>query len=176
MVARQEAHQAHTALRRSHGGFAASRWTFRKYAKRSFGVHFDRRWFLAQARVESGLDQRARGVRGARGIMQILPATFGELNAAWLEDAHRPAWHIAVGIAYDRLLYDGAPPSFSPYDRIAWMLAAYNCGGGCVRRAWLRCGRCSAWPELAVQLPAITSAYVEKIRALHLKLLYSHFL
>ncbi|MDH3559685.1 MAG: transglycosylase SLT domain-containing protein [Gammaproteobacteria bacterium] len=80
---------------------------FKKYAKHYFGPNFDWRWFKAQAVAESGLKPNAKSKSGARGIMQILPSTFSEIQKKnpHLKDMDSPRWNIAAGIYYDRLLY-----------------------------------------------------------------------
>ena len=80
---------------------------FRKYAKHYFGPGMDWRWFKAQAIAESGLKPDARSKSGARGIMQIMPGTFREIQKknAHLKDVNSPRWNIAAGIYYDRQLY-----------------------------------------------------------------------
>src|SRR5689334_7320638 len=66
----------------------AARWPrdydehFQKYTKRYFGPSFDWRWFKAQAITESHLLPDARSAAGARGLMQILPSTFAEIQQA----------------------------------------------------------------------------------------------
>ena len=57
---------------------------FRKYTKHYFGPHFDWRWFKAQGIAESGLRPNAHSSAGAKGIMQILPATAAGWAAAAL--------------------------------------------------------------------------------------------
>ena len=52
---------------------------FRKYSKRFFGPGFDWRWFKAQGIAESGLREDAESWVGAKGIMQIMPATLREI-------------------------------------------------------------------------------------------------
>ena len=48
---------------------------FRKYGKRYFGVGYDWRRFKAQAMAESNMDSTATSAVGARGLMQLMPAT-----------------------------------------------------------------------------------------------------
>ncbi len=76
-------------------------------------------------RVESDFDARAVSDKGARGLMQVMPATarrFG-FDASRLQD---PVHNVAAGATYLRWLldrYDG------DLDRV---LAAYNAGEGAV--------------------------------------------
>ena len=74
--------------------------TFRKYAKRFFGVGFDWRLFKAQAMTESRLNPLAQSQVGARGIMQLMPSTFLEIQSKhpdWLS-VDDVEWNIAAGI------------------------------------------------------------------------------
>ena len=82
---------------------------FRKYAKRFFGIGLDWRWFKAQGIAESGLRENAESWVGAKGIMQIMPATLQEIAAKsslQVLDGSDPGQNIAAGVFYDRHLYD----------------------------------------------------------------------
>ncbi len=102
---------------------------------------------LAVAHTESGFDARARSRKGARGVMQIMPATsIGEygIDPALL---WRPGLNIRIGIHFLRRLirrYGG---------RTDLALSYYN-GGSAVGA-----------PGRARVLPA-TYAYVRKVRSL----------
>jgi soluble lytic murein transglycosylase-like protein len=81
----------------------------------------------ALARAESAFDPRALSRKGARGILQLMPATaerFG-VEASWLWD---PEWNVEAGARYLRFLID----EFDGDLRL--VLAAYNAGEGAVRR------------------------------------------
>ena len=92
---------------------------------------------LSVIRQESGFDPSAVSGAGARGLMQIMPATarqvaltlkIGYSREKLLKD---PAYNLAIGRAYlEELIagYDGS---------IVLALAAYNAGPGNVRR-WLQ--------------------------------------
>ncbi len=104
--------------------------SFRKYSKRFFGVPFDWRLFKAQALTESNLDTAATSWVGARGIMQLMPLTFREVqsrNPAFtsIDD---PEWNIAAGIYYDRRLWRTWQDSVDNEDHRAFMFASYNAG------------------------------------------------
>ena len=80
---------------------------FRKYTKRYFGVGTDWHWFKAQGMAESDLTPTARSRVGARGIMQLMPSTYGMIKSALprfgaIDD---PEWNIAAGILHDRDLW-----------------------------------------------------------------------
>ena len=80
---------------------------FRKYTKHYFGPHIDWRWFKAQGIAESGLSPEASSSAGAKGIMQILPATYEDIRSKnpHFSRIEEPRWNIAAGIYYDRMLY-----------------------------------------------------------------------
>lgn len=78
-------------------------------------------------RVESNFDARAVSHKGARGLMQVMPATARRFGFD-AERLHDPVHNIAAGATYLRWLlerYEG------DLDRV---LAAYNAGEGAVDR------------------------------------------
>jgi membrane-bound lytic murein transglycosylase F len=105
--------------------------TFRKYSKRFFGAGFDWRVFKAQGMTESNLDPRAKSWVGARGIMQLMPSTFLEIQTrnptfATIDDVE---WNIAAGIFYDRRLWlQWRDDSVERDDHRHFMFASYNAG------------------------------------------------
>ncbi|RVH62688.1 lytic transglycosylase domain-containing protein [Sinorhizobium meliloti] len=82
------------------------------------------RWIRAVMRVESRNDPSAISLKGAMGLMQIMPATWTELRARHQlgEDVFEPRDNILAGAAYLAELHDlyGSPG----------FLAAYNAGPG----------------------------------------------
>lgn len=111
--------------------------TFRKYSKRYFGVAFDWRIFKAQGMTESNLQPDARSPVGARGIMQLMPSTFAEIQTknpeiAKLDD---PEWNIAAGILYDRTLWQAWERDSVESHRREFMFGSYNAGRGTIRKA-----------------------------------------
>ena len=111
--------------------------SFRKYSKRFFGAGFDWRLFKAQAMAESQLDPKAHSAVGARGLMQLMPSTFREIQSrnpdfASIDD---PEWNIAAGIQYNRTLWNLWKDNNSDFDRQHFMLASYNAGRGTILRA-----------------------------------------
>lgn len=111
---------------------AADRYdpTFKKYTKRYFGVGFDWRIFKAQAMTESRLDPEARSWVGARGIMQLMPNTFQEIqskNPEWLS-VDDEEWNIAAGVFYDRKLWRLWKGDVGEGDHHQFMFASYNAG------------------------------------------------
>lgn len=141
---------------------------FKKYSKRYFGPLFDWHWFKAQAIAESALNNNAESHVGARGIMQIMPGTFGDINK---KNPHftaldSPHWNIAAGIYYDRTLYrkiKNAPVQ----DKLYMTFASYNAGYGRILNAAKRVGNKEKnWDDMRKYLPKETRGYVRRIRKL----------
>jgi soluble lytic murein transglycosylase-like protein len=98
----------------------------------------DRRLIRAVIRHESGFDPDAVSSRGARGLMQLMPATAGELRVRCPVD---PRENVLGGTRYLRRLRDrlGSWPR---------AIAAYHAGPGRVE---------------AGRIPAETRRYVERV-------------
>jgi membrane-bound lytic murein transglycosylase F len=110
---------------------------FQKYAKRYFGAGTDWRWFKAQGMAESDLTPTARSRVGARGIMQLMPSTYGQIKSALpkfgrIDD---PEWNIAAGILHDHDLWVLWNRDVPEDQRWAFMFASYNAGEGTIMRA-----------------------------------------
>ncbi|MDX0484471.1 transglycosylase SLT domain-containing protein [Sinorhizobium medicae] len=111
-------------------------------AARRFGIPAT--WIRAVMRVESRGDVRAISPKGAMGLMQIMPATWGDLRArhGLGGDPYDPRDNIMAGAAYLREMHDRyGSPGF---------LAAYNAGPG----------RYEEYRATGRPLPAETRAYV----------------
>jgi membrane-bound lytic murein transglycosylase MltF len=111
--------------------------TFQKYTKRYFGAGTDWRWFKAQGMAESDLTPGARSRVGARGIMQLMPSTYGQIKSALprfgaIDD---PEWNIAAGILHDHDLWTMWTRDVPEANRWAFMFGAYNAGEGTIMRA-----------------------------------------
>jgi membrane-bound lytic murein transglycosylase F len=149
--------------------------TFKKYSKRYFGAGFDWRVFKAQAMAESELNPKARSHVGARGLMQLMPSTFGTIQSVRPEfrSIDDPEWNIAAGIMHDRYLWTlwkNQPGD----ERRHFMFGSYNAGEGTIARA------CSVaresklddtrWPNIEQVAPKVqrwryreTVGYVKRI-------------
>ena len=141
---------------------------FRKYSKRYFGPLFNWHWFKAQAIAESGLNANAVSSVGAIGLMQIMPATFKEINDAnpHFAEVDKPRWNIAAGIYYDRLLYTKFPRT-PEQDRLYLALASYNAGYGRILNASRRLKTDTPlWHQVKPHLPRETRGYVHRIKRL----------
>ena len=142
---------------------------FRKYTKRYFGPHIDWRWFKSQGIAESGLDPGAASEAGARGVMQIMPATYQEIrkqNPHFL-DVQQPRWNIAAGIYYDRQLYDKwrTPPPGE--ERLYFAFGSYNAGYGRIYQAFRQVPEeAESWHAVRPYVPSQTRHYVKRIQRL----------
>lgn len=100
---------------------------FRKY---SAGMDWDWRLLAAQAYAESHFNPRARSWVGARGLMQIMPAT-GRSYGARTATLNDPDVSVRVAARFlsdlNRYLLDKVP---SDKERTKFIIAAYNCGIG----------------------------------------------
>jgi membrane-bound lytic murein transglycosylase F len=151
--------------------------SFKKYTKRYFGPAFDWRVFKAQAMAESELNPRARSHVGARGLMQLMPSTFGTIQSARPEftSIDDPEWNIAAGIMHDRYLWTlwkNQPDD----ERRRFMVGSYNAGEGTISRACSVARQAqlddTRWPNIEHVAPTVqrwryreTVGYVRKIEA-----------
>lgn len=142
---------------------------FKKYSKRYFGPHFDWRWFKSQGIAESNLEADAASPVGAKGIMQILPTTFGDIqksNPTFLV-LEEPRWNIAAGIFYDRQLYRKWRKPLPSEERLFLAFSSYNAGYGRVLKAVKRTRKDQyAWSDVKRHLPSETKGYVARIAEL----------
>jgi soluble lytic murein transglycosylase-like protein len=151
--------------------------TFRKYSKRYFGVGYDWRIFKAQAMAESEMNPDARSWVGARGLMQLMPSTFKEIQSrsATLGSIDDPEWNIAAGIMHDRGLWRRWERDSIDVDRREFMFASYNAGEGTIMNAQRACVAKAldqrSWSSVEAVAPNVprwryreTLGYVRKIR------------
>lgn len=112
-------------------------------AARLYGI--PEAWVRAVLAAESDGDPLAVSSAGALGLMQLMPATWGDLRAAHQlgDDPFHPRDNIRAGTAYLRAMWDR-------YGNIGGMLAAYNAGPG----------RYDEYRETGRELPAETRAYI----------------
>jgi membrane-bound lytic murein transglycosylase MltF len=103
---------------------------FEKYGEK-YG--FDPLMLAAQGFQESGLDQNAKSHVGAIGVMQIMPATGGDLKVG---NIHQIEPNIHGGTKYmDQLMTRYFPDAkFSEEARPLFAFAAYNAGPGNISR------------------------------------------
>lgn len=89
-------------------------------------------WILSTIKVESNFDTEAVSVKGARGLMQLMPGTFRWLADQDPQRVYRiedPADNVLLGARYLAYLYQ----KYGSWDLVS---AAYNAGDGTVDR-WL---------------------------------------
>lgn len=103
--------------------------SFRKYAS-AYGL--DWRLVAAQAAVESDFNPKAVSWVGARGILQVMPATATELG---IENLHSVANGLQAGVRYLDWLTERFESSLDYRQRLRFALASYNIGLGHVRDA-----------------------------------------
>ncbi|MEP6617821.1 MAG: transglycosylase SLT domain-containing protein [bacterium] len=153
---------------------------FRKYTKRYFGVGTDWHWFKAQGMAESDLTPTARSRVGARGIMQLMPSTYGQIRTALPQFGaiDNPEWNIAAGILHDRDLWTLWKRDLDEEERWAFVFAGYNAGEGTINRARKTAAAAQlsdkTWPSIESVAPKVerwryseTLDYVRRIRANH---------
>jgi len=149
---------------------------FRKYSKRYFGSGFDWQLFKAQGMAESELNAAARSYVGARGVMQLMPSTYQEIQSKRPEfqSIDDPEWNIAAGIMHDRYLWRLWEPVVPDSERPKFMFGSYNAGEGTIARATAAAHAKqldeSRWPNIELVAPEVprwryreTLGYVKKI-------------
>jgi len=156
---------------------------FRKYTKRYFGVGTDWTQFKAQGMAESDLSPSATSRVGARGIMQLMPSTYRQIQSALPQFGaiDNPEWNIAAGILHDHDLWTLWKKDVPDDERWAFTFAGYNAGEGTIMRARKTAAAARlndrSWPNIERVAPTVerwrypeTLEYVRKIQANHLLL------
>jgi soluble lytic murein transglycosylase-like protein len=125
---------------------APSYTSFIAEASARFGV--PARWIRAVIEAESGGNRRALSLKGAMGLMQLMPATWASLATRYRlgDDPFDPRANILAGTAYLAVMR-------GRYRDLVSMLAAYNAGPA----------RVDGWRIGARHLPAETIAYVWRV-------------
>ncbi len=154
--------------------------TFRKYSKRFFGPGFDWKLFKAQGIAESNLSPEALSWVGARGIMQLMPSTFKEIQTAnpEFELIDDPEWNIASGIYYDRVLYKAWKEIDDEIHKLNFTFGSYNAGRGTIMKAQVKAKDDSLdhkiWESISNVAPKVpkwryeeTLNYVDRINNFH---------
>lgn len=150
---------------------------FNKYTKRYFSIATDYRWFKSQGMAESNLKPTAVSHVGARGIMQIMDFTRGDIDRrlGTKGDPFDARWSIQAGVWYDRQLYNQWKSKRTELNRLAVMFASYNAGLGNIlagQRACMAAGGtdCNNWSGIKRHGPDVrrwhhpeTIGYVNRI-------------
>ena len=109
---------------------------------------------------ESALDPSAVSPVGARGVMQVMPATWAEIQRAmgWRNVSPHSAHHnIFGGVWYQaRMTRIWARRGRTTAEAYALGLASYNAGAGTILRAQTLCGDARLWGEIAPCLVAVS--------------------
>ncbi len=130
------------------------------------GYRIDRALVFAFMRQESKFKPQARSRAGARGLMQIMPATASHitrdrsLRRSGRDRLFDPAFNLKLGQQYiEELMGSGAP-----YGNLYQLMVAYNGGPGNLNR-WLRSTDYRNDPLLFIEsIPAPeTRGYVERV-------------
>jgi len=100
-----------------------------KHAKK---IGWDWRLLASQIYQESRFDPQSKSWAGAKGLMQIMPATARELG---IEDVTDPHQSIAGGTNYLKTLYENFKEIEDTLTRVKFTMAAYNCGYQHIRDA-----------------------------------------
>lgn len=98
--------------------------------------------------VESGFNTQAVSPKGARGPMQLMPATARQYGLADRRQLHEPAQNVDAGARHLKELLD------RHQGNVALALAAYNAGAGAVQRHG---GRIPPYAETMLYVPAVLS-------------------
>lgn len=117
---------------------------------------YDAALLAAQAHQESAFRPDAISPAGARGLMQFMPATWGDVGRG--ADIFDPAASLDAGVRYMQGL-------LNQFGDVRLALAAYNTGAGNVLKAAKRAGSW-AWEKLSELLPLETRKYVPAILTL----------
>lgn len=107
----------------------------------------DEAFLHAVIHIESGYNARATSPQGARGLMQLMPATAKELGVS---DAYDPSQNIHAGARYLSQLKS----QFK--DDLSLVLASYNAGPGAVERYG---GKIPPYPETRLYVPRVLQIY-----------------
>jgi membrane-bound lytic murein transglycosylase MltF len=104
--------------------FQSLKKTFQKYAEQ---YELDPLMLMAQAYQESRLREKAKSHVGARGIMQLMPATAREMNVGSI---HNTDANIHAGIKYHKKLKEHYfnDENIAKEDRSLFIFAGYNAG------------------------------------------------
>ena len=143
------------------------------------GQPLDWRWFKAQGMAESSLNPTAISPAGARGVMQLMPATSAEIarELDLPDEPFNPLWNIKFGVYYDWKMWRIWEKE-QDLERLRFMFASYNAGAGNIIKAQRLASPTDQWWAVARELPRITgigharetTSYVKCIEAFYRQL------
>ena len=121
-------------------------------------------WFKAQAIAESGLDPAARSAAGAQGLLQIMPATWHDLQATLPQpgDALTVPANIIQGARYMARMQDVWIAQRPAQCRLELAQASYNAGAGHVLKAQGLAGGARCWDQIGPQLQQVTGHHAQE--------------
>ena len=124
-------HSAAAQVPQSANGYRAE---LTRTARVVWGLEAPVATFAAQIHQESGWRPGAVSHVGAAGLAQFMPGTStwiaGLDPALKANQPFHPAWAMRALVTYDQYLFERAPASYSPRDRMWVALRAYNGGLG----------------------------------------------
>jgi len=132
---------------------------FKKYTKQYFSIEVDWLWFKSQSIAESALNEDAESWCKAKGLMQLMPATFAEVvkkDKSIPNFLSNPNSNIAAGIYYDRQLWNSWKVERPFNDRMAFTFASYNAGIGNILKAQKICNS-NRWKDIVQVASKVTS-------------------
>lgn len=112
---------------------------------------FEPELLYAVITVESGHDPSARSLKGARGLMQLMPSTAARYA---VNDPHDPGQNLRAGARHLRYLL----AEFN--NDLSLALAAYNAGEAAVRR---HCNRVPPYPETRTYVRRVLTLYHDRL-------------
>jgi soluble lytic murein transglycosylase len=126
------------------------------------GYHIDNSLVLAFARIESRFQTQATSPVGARGLMQVMPATAKKLGVAEPDTLYDPGVALSVGQKYIEQLLSRTNGNLMEVG------GAYNAGPGAVDR-WLTTKAGKDDPLLFVESIPVseTRSYVKRLMLYH---------
>ena len=133
-------------------------------------------WLKAQAIAESGLNPTAVSYAGARGLIQIMPRTWSELQSEVRQAGgiFSARANIIQGARYMRKMMDFWISPRSWLCQLELALASYNAGATSIHRAQIKSGMARCWADIKPHLRKVTGrhsretiGYVDKIQRYH---------
>lgn len=133
-------------------------------------ANYDWRLYKGQIMAESSFRPDAVSPAGARGLAQIMPATWEQYKYRGIDDPFDPQQSLMVGARYMAYLYKQWSSPRPEIDRVCLALASFNAGLGNILKAQKLSGGKLLYSEIIEHLPSVTGRnasetidYVRKI-------------